>query len=288
VVLRDRISRVVPAGRLFEELLRYRPQVDIEVDLLEVDLTYSLAYGVELPTTFPLAYLGTFWHNPSFSIPSTLRKLVTFGAGQSLIGIGVANATLLANMSRAFSRTLTRSDLHAVDGTPATMHVGERFPVLTAGYFGPASSSKGGTVYRPPPSFSFEDLGVNLKVTPHIHGMDEVTLELETEFKVLSGDTNNGIPIINNRKLSSKIRVREDEWGVVAGLLTSSEARTIHGIAGVSSIPLLGSLFKQYNKDESTSQVLLIIKPTLLNPTPDQAATPAIWTGSETRPLTPL
>jgi general secretion pathway protein D len=200
----------------------------------------------------------------------------------------VADATLIANMSRSFSRTLTRSDIRAVDGTAAAMHVGERFPVLTAGYYGPASSSQGGTVYLPPPSFSFEDLGVNLKVTPHIHGMDEVTLDLETEFKVLTGETNNGIPIIASRKLTSKIRLREGEWGVVGGLLSSSEARTIRGIAGLASIPVLGSLFKQYSKDESTSEVLMIIKPTLLNPSPDQVATPPIWTGSEMRPLTPL
>jgi len=287
VILRDRISRVAPARVLFEELLRYRPQVEIEVDLMEVDRTYSLAYGVELPTTFPLTYLGTFWHSP-FSIPSTITKLVTFGGGQSLFGIGIVDATLIANMSRSFSRTLLRSDIRAVDGTAASMHVGEKFPVLTAGYFGPASSSQGGTVYRPPPSFTFEDLGVNLKVTPHIHGMDEVTLDLEMEFKVLSGETSNGIPLISNRKLTSKIRVREGEWGVVAGLLNSSEARMIHGIAGLSSLPVLGPLFKQYTKDESVSQVLMILKPTLLSPPPDEMVTPPIWTGSETRPLTPL
>jgi general secretion pathway protein D len=191
-------------------------------------------------------------------------------------------------MSRSFSRTLVRSDIRAVDGTPASMHVGEKFPVLTAGYFGPASSSLGGTVYKPPPSFTFEDLGVNLKVTPRIHGMDEVTLDLEMEFKVLSGETSNGIPLISSRKLTSKIRLREGEWGVVAGLLNSSEARTIHGIAGLSSLPVLGPLFKQYNKDESMSQVLMILKPTLLGLPPDQMITAPIWTGSEVRPLTPL
>jgi len=288
VILRDRISRVIPARLLFEELLRYRPQVNIEVDMLEVDRTSSLAYGVELPATLPLTYLGTFWHNPSFSIPSALGKLVTFGGGQSLIGIGVADATLLANMSRSFSRTLLKSDIRAVDGTPATMHVGEKFPVLTAGYFGPASSSQGGTVYTPPPSFSFEDLGVNMKVTPHVHGMDDVSLDLEMEFEVLSGETNNGIPLISNRKLTSKIRLQDDEWGVVAGLLSTSEARSISGIAGLANIPVLGQLFRQFNKDESTSEVLIIIKPTLLNPPPSQLATPPIWTGTETRPLTPL
>lgn len=285
VIMRDRISRVVPASRVFDELLHHRPQVDIEVDLLEVDRTSSLAYGVDLPMTFPITYLGTFWHS---SVPSIVAKMATFGGGQSLFGIAIADAALLANESRSFSRTVLRSDIRAVDGTASSMHVGEKFPVLTAGYFGPASSSQGGTVYMPPPTFTFEDLGINLKVTPRIHGMEEVTLDLEIEFKVLTGQSSNGIPIISSRKLASKVRLKEGEWGVVGGLLTSSEMRSIQGIAGLSSVPVLGRLFQQNNKDENTSQVLLIIKPTLLNLPPDQFVTPTIWTGSELRPVTPL
>jgi general secretion pathway protein D len=287
IVLRDRISRVAPARQVFEELLHHRPQVDIELELLEVDRSYSLAYGVDSPTTFPLLYMGTFWQSP-LSIPSSITKLLTFGGGQTLFGIGVANATLLANMTRTSSRFLLRTGVRALDGLPATLHVGDKIPVLTSGYFGPASFSTGGQVYQPPPAFTFEDLGVSLKVTPHIHSMDEVTLDIEVEFKVVTGDSINGIPIISNRKMVSKVRLREGEWGVVAGLMTSSEARTIHGIAGLSSIPVLGQLLRKNNKDESTDEVLMIIKPTLLNLPPDQFVTPAIFTGSEVRPLTPL
>jgi general secretion pathway protein D len=287
VVLRDRVSRVAPARQVFEELLHHRPQVDIEVDLIEVDRSQSLAYGVDLPTTFPLIYMGTFWHTP-LSIPSTISKLMTFGGGQTMFGIAVADATLIANMTRSNSNNLLRADVHALDGLPATLHVGDRFPVLTSGYFGPASFSQGGQVYMPPPSFSFEDLGVSVKVTPRVHGMDEVTLDLETEFKVLSGQSVNGIPVISSRKVTSKVRLRDGEWGVVAGLLNSSEARTIHGVAGLASLPALGQLFRKTNKDESTTQILLVIKPTLLNLPPDQFVTPTIFTGSETRPVTPL
>jgi len=285
VVMRDRISRVIPAARVFDELLHHRPQVDIEVELMEVDRTASLAYGVDLSPTLPITYLGTFWNHAAASITG---NFLTFGGGQTLFGIAIAEATVIANLSRSFSRTLLRSEIRAVDGTPASMHVGEKFPVITAGYYGPANFQTGGQVYTPPPSFTFEDLGISLKVTPRIHGMDEVTLDLETEFKVLAGSSSNGIPIIDNRKLTSKIRLREGEWGVVAGLLTSSEARSISGIAGLSSIPVLGRLFQQTNKNESTSEVLLIIKPRLLNLPPDQFVTPTIWTGSETRPITPL
>jgi Flp pilus assembly secretin CpaC len=78
------------------------------------------------------------------------------------------------------------------------------------------------------------------------------------------------------------------ESAVVAGLLTSSKARNIGGIAGVSNIPVLGELFRQTDKELQTTEVLLVIGPTLLNLPADQFATPTIFTGPDTRPVTPL
>ena len=127
-----------------------------------------------------------------------------------------------------------------------------------------------------------------MKITPHVHGMDDVTLDLESEFKVITGQSVNGIPIISHRQLTSKVRLREGESAVVGGLLTSNEARSISGIAGLADMPALGALFRQTNKNEQTSEVLVVVKPTLLGLPPDQFVAPAIYTGSETRPLTPL
>jgi len=292
VVMRGRNSLVEPARLLFEELLRQRPEVGIEVEILEVDLTSSLAYGLDLMPTLPILYLGTFWHSPlsvlAASVPSGITGLLSFGGGQSLFGIAVASTNLMAQMNDASTRTLLRSQLRAVDGTASSLHVGDRLPVLTSGYFGPASFSTGGQVYTPPPSFTFEDLGVTMKITPHVNGMDEVTLDLETEFKVITGQSVNGIPIISHRQLTSKVRLREGESAVVGGLLNSNEARSISGIAGLAEIPTLGALFRQTNKNEQTSEVLVVVKPTLLGLPPGQFVAPAIFSGSETRPLTPL
>jgi general secretion pathway protein D len=286
VLLRDRNSRVIPARQIFEQLLHHRAQVDIQLELLEVDHSDSLAYGLELPAAFPLTYLGGFWNNP-VAAASAISKLATFGGGQSLFGIAIADATLIATMQRTAGRTLLRTEIRTLDGLPASMHIGDRYPVMTSGYFGQIPST-GGQVYTPPPSFTFEDLGVSVKVTPHVHDMDDVTLDLETEFKVLGNGSLNGIPVISNRKVTSNVRLREGEWGVVAGLMTSSDVRTIHGLAGISAVPVLGRLLQQNNKDVSTTEVLLIIKPTLLSVPPNQFVAPAIWTGPDTRPLTPL
>ena len=127
-----------------------------------------------------------------------------------------------------------------------------------------------------------------MKVTPRVNGMDEVTLDLDTEFKVVSGQSLNGIPIISGRKLATKVRLHEGESAVVAGLLTSSEARSVSGIVGLSEVPVLGELFRQTNKSQKTSEVLVVIRPTLLNLPQDQFLSPAIYTGSESRPTTRL
>jgi general secretion pathway protein D len=287
VVLRGRNALIEPARAVFNQLLHHRPQVDIQMELLEVDVSSSLIYGLDLSPTLPLNYLGTFWHS-SRLVPSAVSGLLTFGGGQSMFGIGIATANALAQLTQANTRTLVHSEIRAVDSTPATVHVGERLPVLTSGYFGPASFSQGGHVYMPPPSFTFEDLGVTMKVTPRIHGMYEVTLELETEFKVVTGQSLNGIPIISNRKLATKVRLREGESAVVAGLLNTNQARTIGGVAGLSNIPVLGELVRKTDKQLQTTQVLLVIKPTLLDLPPDQFVTPTIFTGPDTRPITPL
>lgn len=287
VILRGRNAVIQPARAVFDELVHHRPQVDIQMQLLEVDFSSSLIYGIDLTPTLPISYLGTFW-NSLPSIPTSIGGLLTFGGGGTLFGIGIATATAMAQLTRADTRTLLNTEVRAVDNTPTTMHVGNRLPVLTSGYFGPASFSQGGTVYMPPPSFSFEDLGLTLKVTPRIHDMEEVTLDLDTEFKLVTGQSLNGIPIISNRKLTTKVRLREGESALVAGLLTTNEARTIGGIAGVSNIPVLGQLFRQTDKELQTSEVLLVIKPTLLDLPPDQFATRTVFTGPDLRPRTPL
>lgn len=150
-----------------------------------------------------------------------------------------------------------------------------------------ASTTSGGTLANVP-SFNFEDLGLVLKVTPHVHGTEEVSLDVSAEFKVLTTQSANGIPVISTRKIESKVRVRDGEWAVVAGLMNLSDARTITGVPVLSRLPGIGDAMRQNEHDRTGADVILLLRPVLLDAPPDPSLIRQLWLGSETRLKIPL
>jgi len=284
VFLRDQVTKINAARQIFANLARLRPQIEVEVEFVSVAKNSSLSVGMNLQNSFPLVNFGNFLHNVP-SIPAGFTKFATFGGGATLFGVGITEASAFATLSRASSNTTLRSQIVSVDGQAATLHVGDRYPIITNGYYGNATGT--GQVYAPPPTVNYEDLGLVLKVTPSVHENDEVTLDLDAAFKVLgAGSSISGIPVVSERKFAGKVRLRHGEWAVVAGLVSVTETDTKSGIFGLSNLPRIGRLFSKNTRDTNSTEVLLVLKPRLVNLPPWEFVPRPIWIGTETRPVT--
>ena len=276
ILIRDRVTKVRLAEKLLADLLRPRAQVTIDVEILTTDLSSSLNYGMSLPTSFAISSFVKRANLINY-FPSGFTNFLAFGGGASLLGLGVTNAQLFATVSKTNSQSVFHAQVVAVDGLPAQLHVGEKYPIMTSGYFGKTSGS--GTVYTPPPTVSFEDLGLLIKVTPHVASVDNVTLDLDAEFKLLGATSNDGIPVVANTQYQSKVDVTTGEWAVLSGLMTSQEAKTITGLPLLSYIPLLRN--NTITKDQGAT--LIVLKPHVTVAPPSATASWRAWAGTETR-----
>ncbi len=282
VYFRDTVPKGLAARRMFADLSRGRAQIEVDVEFVSVGRNSNLSYGLQLPSSAAIVDFGKSLQN----IPSTaIKGFFTFGGGSTLLGLGIANAAAFATLSKSSTQTLLNAQIVALDGQPASLHVGDRYPVTTSSFSG---TSAGQNTSGVAPTIQFVDLGLVLKLTPTIHEDMEVTLDVDAEFKSLGSTSVDGIPIINSQQYQGKVRLKDGEWAVVAGLVTTNDSETPTGIAGLSTLPLIGGLFTHHVREQDRSDTLLVLKPHLVSLPPWEYVTPALWTGSETRPVTPF
>ncbi|MCS7041791.1 MAG: type II and III secretion system protein [Bryobacteraceae bacterium] len=280
VLFRDRVSKLKPAILLFEQLLAHRGQVTVEVELLSMNETSTLNLGLLLRSSYPAAFAA----NPT---PFTFRPqpdpktMAAFGGGRTAMAVTVLDGELFAALVRGRAQSVVRSEIRSLDGESATVHIGDRYPIITQGFFGRIEGE--GPVYRPPPTVQFEELGIVLKVTPRVHDARELTLDLEAEFKSLAGEALNGIPVISNRKFASRLRAQFGEVAVLTGVVSESISQSWSGLPVLSLAPGLKSRTRALDR----SVLLLTVRPRLEALPPVEMPTFPIRTGSEARPLTP-
>ncbi len=124
-----------------------------------------------------------------------------------------------------------------------------------------SNSTTTGAAQTPYPSAQYVDLGLKVSATPHMHGDDEVSLQLAFEIRALSGTAVNGIPILSNNTIEHTVRLRENQTTVISGLLQSSDARTYGGLPFTSNIPLIGYLTGEHTLNKDDSELFIVITP---------------------------
>jgi general secretion pathway protein D len=195
------------------------------------------------------------------------QPLATFGSGKTFSGVSLDHLTTSLSLNESWARTLDHVTMRAAQGNEANFHLGTRYPILNASYAPIYNSPQisavlGNQSYVPPfPSISYEDLGLNLKAKPVIHGNGEVSMALELQVRSLTGQSSNGVPVVSNKEYKGSIRLRDGEPAVVAGEISSSDQRAMSGIPGLGFIPVLNQAMVNNSATKEDDELLIMITP---------------------------
>jgi hypothetical protein len=212
------------------------------------------------------------------------QPLATFGGGLTFMGLSLDQLAAALSMNESSVRQLDHVQLRASQEKEATFKLGSRYPILNASFapiFNNAAISQviGNQSFAAPfPSVSYEDIGLNIKAKPLVHGNSDVALDLEIQFRTLKAASVNGIPVIANREYKGGILLKEGEPAAVAGMITRSDQKSLSGLPVFSRIPGLGHLTSQTSKQEEDDELLILITPYVVS-SPERTDAPEIWMG---------
>jgi len=276
LVVRGTPDQIALAEKLVDDLDKARPEVIIDIAVMQVSKDKSRTLGLSPPTSATVQLQSNLNNTSTTTTTNGITSTPTTGSGTgglSLNEIATLNATNFqvtipsANLSAVMgdndTKLIQNPQIRSLDGQKASLKIGERLPVAT-GSFQPGI---GGVGINPlvNTQFQYIDVGVNIDVTPHVHADREVTLKITMEISSqINTATIGGIqqPIIGQKKVDlGEIRLRDGESSLIGGILDDSQTRSLSGIPGLAQIPILKYFFGQTQTDHSQDETVFAITP---------------------------
>ena len=290
ITVRAPREQVEAAASLLDNLMDAKPEISLEVTEYEIDTDRTRNMGLNLPTSFQVfnipseirRVLGsdaqsvidqlnkTGSIDPSKISPTALANLagspllgpfLIFGKGNGLTGITAPPISAKLAMNSSFATNLEAMTLRAIDGEAATFRVGTRFPIVNSTFSNVAVSTRGKVQVGNTPQFTYEDLGITLKATPHYHSNGDITLAMDLKVQGLGTLQINSIPDITSRSYVGTITVHDGEQSVIMGMLSEQELRSVQGFPILSTLPGLRTVFGTNSKERIHNELLIVITP---------------------------
>jgi len=278
LVVRGTPDQIALAEKLVDDLDKARPEVVIDIAVMQVSKDRSRTLGLNPPTSATVSLQSNI-NNTTTSTNSNGTNAgtstIASNNGINLNTLGNLNATnfqvtipsanLSAVMSASDTKLIQNPQVRALDGQKASLKIGDRVPVAT-GSFQPGI---GGVGINPlvNTQFQYLDVGVNIDVTPHVHQNGEVTLKMTMDVSAVTGQQNIGgisQPIIGQRKIEHEIRLKDGEANLLGGIMEDNQTKSLSGIPGLAQIPILKYLFGQTTQDHSENEIVFAIVPHII------------------------
>ncbi len=237
-----------------------RAQVHIEAIIAEVNYTKNQEIGVEWhtkPVTDGVS-ANAFTNNLGDMISS---------AGKTM-SVGYLVGSELRALLNAFAKdnnvnVLSTPSIVTLDNEEASMIVGQNVPILSGSF-----SSAAGGVGNAVSTFTRQDVGVKLKVTPQINEGNAIKLKVKQEVSsvdtTVSATTSNGGVTLNKREIDTSVLVDDGKILVLGGLIGDDVQETVTKVPLLGDLPFIGHLFQDRNTSVVKKNLMVFLRPVIM------------------------
>jgi len=254
---------------LINEIDVPQQQLAIKVRMIETNIDNERNIGISWPTNLSARLHGIVSSSDTAGSSSSGTNAEAMGQMQLPDGawewgrLSVNETNVILNFLDQNGNSKLISDPHitTMNNYEAEIKVTTIVPIQTINRF-----SEGGSV-QDIVTFQDEEIGITLRVTPHICNDDEIILDVHpsvAEIIGYSGPIDNQKPITSQRSVSAKITVRNNETAAIGGLMKENKIESVQKVFGLGSIPIIGHLFKHKTIESSNTELLILITPTIL------------------------
>ena len=252
IVIRDTPDKIAMAEKILQSIDKAKPEVLIEVSLVEVNRERLTDLGVSLPTSIQ-------GFNPPGSTGQTVSIKDFSKLGSGNFYVTVPSATFHENIKGG--RVLQNPTLRAADGKKATLRIGKQQPVASGSFQPTFGGTVGGT---PVVQFTTINVGVDMDLTPRVMMNRDIAMNVHVMIKAIVGFetlSENRYPVLANREVEHEIRLKEGESSIIAGILSEEDLTTTEGIPGIDRVPILKYLFATEKRDKNQVEIIIVITP---------------------------
>jgi general secretion pathway protein D len=162
------------------------------------------------------------------------------------------------------TKLIAKPQLRGAEGQKITLNLGDDIPVPST-VFTPLAT--GGANTNPLTSFNYRTVGIVVEMTPRVTIEGDVILDLSVENSTLGANipvAGTSLPSFGTRKVVTRLRLRDGEPNLLAGLLREDERRTLKGLPGLLKLPVLNKLFASNDNDIRTSDIVMLLTPRIV------------------------
>lgn len=292
IVMRASPDKLMLASKIIGSIDKMKPEVVIKVDVLETRLDHETTLGIQPGQSASLTFTGI---PSSTSTSSTSTSTTTTTPTLPLNGhlttgdysLTLPGATLNALLTDSTTHILQDPTVRIEDGATAKLAIGDKVPIAMGSFqAGVGVTGTAGVSPLVNTQFQYQDVGVNLEITPRIHPDGQVSMKMMVDVSSVTGESNIGgiqQPIISQRKDEAEFTLRDGEVSLLGGLITRSEAKSISGWPGLAKIPFFRYFFSSQDVTTEDDDIVIAITPHVVRmPSISQDDLRTLASGTET------